>query len=487
MSQFHIAEVMQTVHELSVFYHLDRVPRNFPGFPSKRIRRDRDKLKYMPYPWELEMFLREAVRHSGYLAHKQFRDWSNISQLTNLLRQFSNELTPEYPDYGVDVFRDLQRIAHRQFPWQVEFNHPLIARYWKIYGNKQLESFIQADFGCSSNEFFIASFALLSAWFNKPAIEIPLKISGLKIDLEVINRIASRFSISLPKARSEINTMHQFDANYEYRYSPFLFTPLVFSQQLGKKLYCPLPYLYLKRMTDGLYYQFVGRDGFSDAIGSSFEIYIGEIISAELPESHATPENRVKRAGGEFHTIDWLVEHDDCALFVECKSKQPTYNAKFDINDTKALESDIDKICSEIGKMYVNLNRYINGEYPNKNPLEKIYPIFVTMADWSIYNIRTNLNPEKYVEAYLIKKGINPDIMKKYPVEVCGIETFELLVQRIALFGPDKVLGPRANGYRRSDFLDAYLTSEIPIEKEPVWNAEWLSALDAFLAESTSA
>ncbi|WP_339740231.1 hypothetical protein [uncultured Maricaulis sp.] len=484
MSQFHIEEVMQTVHDLSTFYHLDDVPKTFPGFPSKRVRRKQNKLSYMPYPWELEMFLREAIRHSGYLAHKPFREWGSISNLTNLLRKFTNELTPEYSDYGVDVLRELQRIAHRQFPWQVEFNHPLIARHWKIYSDKRLELFIQEDFGCSANEFYVTCFALLSTWANYTAIKIPLEISDLKIDSKVINKISMMFSSAISHSRQEINSIHNFDANYEYRYSPLLLRPLLFSELLGRRLFCPIPYLFLKRMTDGLYYQFVGRIGFSDAIGGAFESYVGEVISAVLPHADRTPEKRIKKTGGEFRTVDWLVEHEGCTLFVECKSKQPTYNAKFDINKTDSLEVDLEKIGTEIGKMYVNLNRYLNGEYPNMTPLGNVYPIFVTLADWSIYHIRTNLNPDQFVRAYLRKRGVDPEIMKSFPVEVCGAEVFEMLLQSIASHGANEVLGKRARGHRRSDFLDAYLTSEFPVNTEPVWNAEWMATLHEFIDQN---
>ena len=48
-------------------------------------------------------------------------------------------------------------------------------------------------------------------------------------------------------------------------------------------LTCPIPTFLHRRFTDGVYYELCNAVGFSDAFGTSFQRYAGEVLTAANP------------------------------------------------------------------------------------------------------------------------------------------------------------------------------------------------------------
>jgi len=96
---------------------------------------------------------------------------------------------------------------------------------------------------------------------------------------------------------------------------------------------CPIPTLLFWRFISGVYYEIYNQQGFENAFGNAFQWYVGQVIErgTRRERTRLHPECPYRIGNDLKRTVDWIVEQDGAAIFVEAKTKRMAYEAKVEI------------------------------------------------------------------------------------------------------------------------------------------------------------
>jgi hypothetical protein len=172
-----------------------------------------------------------------------------------------------------------------------------------------------------------------------------------------------------------------------YAYHPLRAFPLIRLKYQDKdSLICSLPTLLFWRFTNGVYYEICKKPGFDNAFGDAFQWYVGQVIERGTRRESTCfhPESRYWIGKDSKRTVDWIVEQDGAAIFVEAKTMRLAHQAKVEIIGKDVLPIDLDKLAAMVVQAYKSIRDYKASHYPHFpfNPNRKIYPIIVTLEDW---------------------------------------------------------------------------------------------------------
>tara|TARA_R110002073_G_scaffold224634_1_gene384866 strand:+ start:114 stop:1649 length:1536 start_codon:yes stop_codon:yes gene_type:complete len=485
LAKCHIARVFDVIHNLVQFRHYQQPLNRIGSIPRNlNIRPDST---FLPFPWELSILAKEAAIHSTYFPQIDFGDWPTLATCVNAVKFLSHKLHPDYEDPDKGIWRQLQRIAHLQFPWQQAVSTNDLGRNHALFSQDGLRQLTENHFEADIDKLVFNAFGVASLFMNNATVDVPIKNVDAIFDKPTIEKIYSRVSIPIEIYRSELRKKYALDENYEYSYNLIYSKPLIRLPYLRSMVSCPFPYLYMKRINDGIFYDLVSEEGFSDAMGTAFERFIGGLLEEELNGFDLYTEARFGPPKARKHSIDFLARQEAVSLFVECKTKRPTWAAKFDIVDHRQYDSDLEKIAREIAKMYVNLNHYLSGDYEHVQPKqgEMVYPLFVTIEDWFLVQIGRGTRLRLVIDEYLTEREIDSGIVDRYPFEIMDIKTFEMLLSAIDKVGVGRVLGDRQSSPHKNDFLSAYLQNRAEKLgcKERNWEIDWDQWIDRYRAQ----
>jgi hypothetical protein len=188
-------------------------------------------------------------------------------------------------------------------------------------------------------------------------------------------------------------------------------------------------------MTKGLYYELVAEPTFANAFGASFQRYVGDSIDRacidkkvqKLAEIEYGPKALNKRS------VDWIVYDDGGALFVECKARRLSWDAKSTLIDLAPLDKDIEGLASSVVQVYKTARDYLDGNYPHFpfRSERRIYPVVVTLENWHVFGPVMMKKLDEAVTRQLSEENIPADITEKMPYSIWSIgdleEGFQLL------------------------------------------------------------
>lgn len=339
--------------------------------------------------FHLETLCREVILNGKEisLSEKTLKSWDTLRRTIKHLKNFEQVIAARYS--GSDLFmQELHRMAHRQFPWQ-RFSPTSvnITRYHMIYGHPPLTRVVQTATGLSPDELFLYGMALLGVFIDTFAQSHPVNIQIPGLSSDGLERFLSRFSRSLPDLKVLLRDEHQMNDRFGYAYHSLRAYPLIRMKYQGREcLVCPIPTLLFWRFTSGVYYEIFNQPGFENAFGEAFQWYVGQVIERGTmrEKTRLYPECEYRVGKDTKRTVDWIVDQEGAALFVEAKTKRLRSEAKVEIVQRDILPIELDKLAAMIVQVYKSISDYRDGKYPNYafDPQRKIYPIVVTLEDW---------------------------------------------------------------------------------------------------------
>lgn len=392
-----------------------------------------DNVNKNVYEWELELLVREVIINSPEEGQLDMRRYQDFSSAVNKLKQLSDAIggSPAYRQlFTGNVLQELFRISHRQFPWQSKPNTDDFMRYFRIFENAEVNEILVRELGATARQVCALGLGLTGLFQDHFAVRNPVRIElpGLLTQGEA-NALIDRFSTELTELKEAMIEAQSYDQDFAYTMNPLMVTPLVWVQQDGERvLIAPIPSYILRRFTDGLYYEVYSAPGFSSAFGESFEDYTGNILEVAARDSDAVVmrEQQYMVGRDRKQSIDWIMEDQSAALFIECKTKRIRYEGKLALSDTDALEADLDKMAGFIVQAYKTLADALNGHYghwqPNGRP---VFPIVVTLEEWYSIGDRIISEIDRLVTAKLGDLGLDIELMREYPYSICSIKDFE--------------------------------------------------------------
>ena len=419
--------------------------------------------------WELELIAKEVILNGGVAASKgrSLRKWKTLSEVVNALKSLENEI---YGAYGLpkDVLVELIRIAHRQFVWQGNPpNSDSTIRYFKIFNRPAIDEICEAQIGLNVWEIYMCGVASMGLLLDHPAIAIPFNTNIKALSIEKFNKFFEFTSKPIAALRTQLKSEQQYNENFAYAYNSLRAFPLIRMQYQGKEaLACPLMTLLYWKFTAGLYYDLIRVPEFANEFGEGFQAYVGEVIDRTCPDPMIRISEEEYAVGkAKKRSVDWIVADQQAALFIECKSKRLSWDAKSSLNDLQPLKADIDTMAAAIVQVYKTVLDYEANAYshfPTKEGL-KVLPTVVTPENWRMFGpVMINML-EEAVERRIADEGLPTDLIERIPYSVWGIEDLEVGLQIMRANGIAEFMEAKLNDpeKRRWDW-HGYMTHQYP-------------------------
>lgn len=398
-------------------------------------------INFQLFPWELEIIAKELIINAETVGGtKTLENWNYLAAAVNKLKNLENEIIKIYLDKN-KVLRELHRVAHRQFKFQVRPNLEILARYWKIYKYPDLKDIIYKTIKLTIEEIYLIGLALTGFYLKKFALDYPPKIKVKHIEIEHLDKFIKHFGVDFTKLKEMLTNEQQLNEKYTYAFNSLKRFPIIKMEYSGKdSLICPIPPLLYERLASGIYYEICNQPGFDKSFGDSFQSYIGEALSKGNKKARLLPEERYGRKNSK-RTVDWIMKDNTGILFIECKTKRLTLDAKIELLSHQALEEQLGKMADFIIQVYKTLVDYEKNKYPQLkfDPKNKVYPVITTLEEWYLFGDELLPILEKKVLEQLKKSNLPQRLLKTYPYSVCSTSEIEEIAQVSEKVGISKV------------------------------------------------
>jgi len=436
------------------------------------------------YDWTLELIARELILNAPESAARAMTAWNEFAELANLIRHIENETWGSLPN-GADLIEyEMMRIAHRQFPWQVRPNSRLIASYFKLYSNPRLAGLMTAAFGMTAVELFQLALSISGHFLGNPILRAPLINQVNAVPQDAVDRFIGRVSLCLDELRERIRQAQAYNVNWAYAFDPLRTWPII---DLGdQRLFCPMPTLLLWRLTEGIYFDLVQhRKPFDRHFGLAFQDMIGEVVRAadQAGRLQALPEQRYGTRQKPRDSVDWIVQDDTAAIFLECKASRLKAQAKVDVHDTTTIDAEITRLAGFVVQVYATLADAQVGAYPHWKPDGRpIYPMVVTLDDWIPSGHALLGGLDAAVRDGLGARGLDPALVEDSPYTLCSLYEFEAAARAFASDGIQAVMSRKTSGQEQGWALLPFLQGSFPKATsgaDVLFRAEWREVIAA--------
>jgi hypothetical protein len=430
------------------------------------------------FTWDLPTIAREvllhAQRHGGT---KRLNSLAAIRTVVKSLRNTGNEGSKLRLTGQDDVFNELLRISHHQFPWQQGNIYRSLIRHLKIFGAHGVAPILEKHTGLTVKEFFFLGFAVGGHLLRRFDINSAQDYSEFGISEAKATAFFSRLSISLDDLKPLL-AAQPVDATWDYGWNPLEATPLVaLDPEHPNRMYCPVPELLQRRFSTGLYYDLVKVPGFGNAFGTAFEAYVGEVLAVAYHDGPATLIKETPYPVGRdtHHGPDWIVCDAGGNLVIECKTKRLTHAAR-QAGDV-ALRAEVDKIAEAVVQNYKNISEAQQGLSswkPNSHPT---IPLVITFEDWFFLGPLLHGLLEQSVHSQLLDAGLDARLMATMPYAVMSCREFELCVKAVRERGIAEFFQGKRSGEYLQWMWPEYLHHEYkgvePINFQNAFEADW--------------
>ncbi|GAC1317426.1 MAG: hypothetical protein NVSMB28_04950 [Collimonas sp.] len=321
-------------------------------------------------------------------------------------------------------------------------------------------------------------FAVAGNFVRKWGMTTTSDYSWLGISREQSANFFKLLSIDLPSLRVNLGSSAAFNEDWMYTWNPLESKPLIFiDPKVPDQILCPLPRLLLRRITTGLYYDLKDARGFANPFGEAFQAYVGDVVSECCPADNfqLVPEQQYYVGNDLKHGVDWIVTDCGANLFIECKTKRLTRDAKF-LLQGHALSEQLQKMANAIVQNYKNINDAISGKSnwtPNGNPG---FSLIVTLEDWFFVSVKAQDQLVDIVLSELEKNGLPVDILKRLPYTIMSIDEFESACQVIAEIGIHALFSKKTDDIHLSWGMTGFIQTEfeaINLRKRHIFMKDW--------------
>ncbi len=432
------------------------------------------RVNFLIHEWELETLATEVILHAER-GNKTMRQWWTLASIVKKLRNLENEL---YGDDGdPDIFIEMARIMHRQISWQ-QFrpSTKLLYRYHRIFSDPAVDAICRKVVGLPVDGLYCQGVWAYAELARVPALKFGDAITR---DAQLFLQFAGR---PLAELRTLIAAAHRLDHSYAYQVGPLRQFPLVTVEANAQRyVLCPLPTLLFWRLTSGLYFDLIKGDrDFGNALGSSFERHVGEILAAVVtsPSLRYVEQAKYGTRQTPKATCDWLlVEGETAAAFIECKTKRIRVAAKTAMGDLTPLQEDIGVLADGVVQIYERFREYEAGAFPNLSFVagRKCYPVVVTLEEWYLFGQTVVELLREAVETRMRAAGLNLELLSRVPYSVMSCDEFEEAVQIIDSVGLETFFGskladPEMRSWPYGNYLRHHFAKEWKAKKQVFHN-----------------
>jgi hypothetical protein len=250
-----------------------------------------------------------------------------------------------------------------------------------------------------------------------------------------VQKFVAMCAMDIDDLRCRLKQDHKFDEAYEYSYSSLRSYPLIgFAGVKAGGLVCPLPTLLFRRFTSGLYYDLIDHPDFGNALGRSFQRYVGDVLTRAnagvglrmIAEERYGPKAQRK------DTVDWIAaEAGGAAIFLECKTKRLSLGAKSSLAARAGLEADIGVLGDAVVQLYKTIRDYRANQYKSLpfDAQRRVFPVVVTLENWFGFGPLMNTLLDRRVRERFQAIGLLENLLVEMPYTIIGCDELETAAQ----------------------------------------------------------
>lgn len=352
---------------------------------------------------------------------------ASLGPVVNAMRDVSDAATRLKLDLE-DVLIGIHRLVHQQFRFQGNHDLSAMGRYLLIFGRVEFEKIMLAATGLTTAQYYLLGMAVAGHLLHSPNVNAAQSYSQFGVSHEASHEFFQRLALPVSELRNRYNAAAQYDGLWQYTWNELEAHPLVgLDPRKPEHLYCPLPVLWLRRVTAGLYYDLANTRGFSDAFGEAFQKYVGTLLeeifsSADFVITAETPYLVGKNT---HHGTDWILSDSTANLFIECKTKRMRQEAKIALDDN-SIEKELCSIADAVVQLYKNigeaeqnLTHWCNNHLP-------IYPLVVSIEDWFLFSPLLQQQLRDIVKARLRSAGLCETCLIRKPFTFVSARELEI-------------------------------------------------------------
>lgn len=478
-SQFPVESSLQHIWLLSQHLLNDHPLPNHPSFIH--LKSQFKTLRGLVYPWELVTILREIIINSSNKGSKTLFNYTHLGSAINGVRDYKNLIASRKINID-NVLKGLHRTAHHQFPWQRINNLELLIRYKKILGSSTVNKLVNDQTGLNLNQLMFVGFAARGHLLHNPGFNLEQSYEEFGINQEQSRTFLNKLTMDLSILKESYIANQSHNELWEYTWNPLEEKPLIsISKNNPHFTYCPVPELFMKRITSGLFYDFVGAKNFGNSYGESFEIYVGEVLSKifnQYPFTYFKPEPIMQNKNIK-HRVDWIIQDSSASILIECKTKRLRFDSKIDF-DGNNLREDIQLLAKYVVQTYKNLKieQLLNqGRY--------LIPILVMLDDWYLLSPAVKHLLDIEVKAAFKLSALNEALLTDNPIIIMSISELESIGQVIKQVGIksffEKKTLPEYKDWDLTGFCNQHYKEEMRNVMKTLFNDE----LDLIFSELT--
>jgi hypothetical protein len=403
-------------------------------YPKTAITTDLTDRAFI-YKWELETLANEALatpkrnhEKHGRIRTLNTKSYEGVVSMANVLRKLENVESA----HGLNdrsVFREMARIANRQFDWQRGyFNLPQFYRNAFVYGQGACADYFKTRHGITINQLSLVGFCMYVLLAKNPVFR-GTDMSAVGIDSEDLERALALIARPISEMRSMATEERSTGYYTAYRASVLRRFPCIIFGDRNYRVRAPLPPLILERVTSGVFYDVVGGGGaVRHDYGRRFEEYCIKYLRAMLPELDWRGEAKYRAKGNEMSTPDiLLVEGTGLGLAIECKATRMGYSAKFgeDELDERGYE-EIIKAVFQLWRFFSHSRRGLTGFMINTDAVGAV----LTLDSW--LQMANPLQDEVLSAASNMAAAKDPEILDedKKPIAFFAVASMEATLVR---------------------------------------------------------
>lgn len=444
------------------------------------------------FPWELDVLSREILLNGSVEGRRSLANRADLAEAVRLIRELE-DVAFARDGNALDVFQEMHRIAHRQFPWQLNFGLAPQARALKIFGSPKMNALVEGEFGVPTRQLLHLGLAFLGDVWQRPAFSALQDYSEIGVPLDVSQRCLARLSSDVTTLREESRNRQRLDHDWLYAWNPLEQWPLLrFDASHPENVLCPMPRFLLRRMTSGLYFDLVKLKGFDQAFGEAFQDYLGEVLRkcCTGPSTECRPETPYTVKGQRRHGPDWIVSDQTAHIVIEAKAKRLRVESKT-VADAAALDDDLEAMARAIVQNYRNIDdalKGLSGWSPRGLP---VFPLILTLEDWFLLSPRYTARLGTRVEQLLVESGLDAGVLRDMPYTVASVVEFEFAIQVITTRSIDEVLRSKTSTPQRDwlllPFLQGAFGKEVAAADSDLFGEDFSAAMGISVSDEDDA
>lgn len=349
----------------------------------------------------------------------------------------------------------LGRMNYQQYVWQTYKPKNSFARsiyLFLIYGEKSLSelsfSTLFAEKYSLTIRDYLAAGLILSSFviafkdpFHQSDIESYIDINGrtkyYKNIIITLQMISCRYSVIRDRydALYNIDNMEKCFLNYNNRYNPLRYFPIINFDKNQDLYVIPNLQLFFEKISNGVYWilrnelMSPNSTQFTNEFGARYDSYIGVLLKHYFQDAEQIVDlDEIKKDKNlQIKVADWLVEFQDYVLIIESKSSLTSLSIKesFDNNFiSKWFNKNIKKAMEQLTETV----KYFQKSLSNK----KIYTLVIFYEDLQLLNGK----------GFIRDNRVFPELQNLHFIT---LREFEQIEKGVKEFGINKILDQKEN------------------------------------------